>query len=117
MDQTANQSASQADLVHPATDASAVRAEQEISKLSSLLANLDEASTARATTPAQRPTVRHDDRLAQARLGIASGLYTALRAKDPPTAGHCLHVQGWYGEEPELQGRGSVDPGTFQDCG
>jgi diguanylate cyclase (GGDEF)-like protein/PAS domain S-box-containing protein len=91
MDQTANHSAWQAGGA-PSIDASAARAEQGLNNLSSLMENLEQAPSARAVTPAERPTVRHDDRLAQARLGIASGLYTALRAKDPPTAGHALRV-------------------------
>ena len=34
----------------------------------------------------------HDDFLVQARLGLASSLFTALRAKDAPTAQHSLRV-------------------------
>ena len=34
----------------------------------------------------------HENKLVQARLGMASGLHAALRAKHPPTASHCLRV-------------------------
>jgi diguanylate cyclase (GGDEF)-like protein/PAS domain S-box-containing protein len=38
------------------------------------------------------PTAGVEDRLARARLGIASSLFIALRAKHAPTAAHCLRV-------------------------
>src|SRR4029079_15494418 len=34
----------------------------------------------------------HESKLVQARLGMASGLHDALRAKHPPTASHSLRV-------------------------
>jgi len=37
-------------------------------------------------------TSRHENRLVQVRLGLASGLFTALRAKHAPTAAHSLRV-------------------------
>ena len=40
----------------------------------------------------KRATDRHESKLVQARLGMASGLHAALRAKHPPTASHCLRV-------------------------
>lgn len=43
-------------------------------------------------TPAVSPEVAFENRLAQVRLGIASSLFAALRAKHGPTASHSLRV-------------------------
>jgi diguanylate cyclase (GGDEF)-like protein/PAS domain S-box-containing protein len=60
--------------------------------ISSLLDSLDEAaSESGQSLAAQRASV-HENKLVHARLGIASGLHTALRAKNPSTASHCLRV-------------------------
>ncbi len=70
---------------------SAHSAQQQVSAISSLLKSLDEASAdTHWTPPASRQS--HDNRLVQVRLGIASSLFTALRAKHPPTAAHSLRV-------------------------
>ena len=44
------------------------------------------AQSAAATFPGEK------DRLIRARLGVGSGLFTALQAKHAPTASHCLRV-------------------------
>jgi diguanylate cyclase (GGDEF)-like protein/PAS domain S-box-containing protein len=56
------------------------------------LHSLDEAAAAggRSATPPR--TDSHEIKLVQARLGIASGLHTALRCKHAPTAAHSLRV-------------------------
>jgi diguanylate cyclase (GGDEF)-like protein/putative nucleotidyltransferase with HDIG domain/PAS domain S-box-containing protein len=60
--------------------------------VASLLQSLEEAaaSTGRAAAPL-RPD-HHEIKLVHARLGIASGLHSALRCKDPATASHSLRV-------------------------
>ena len=60
--------------------------------VASLLESLDEAAAqiGRSSRPKRGDT--HEMRLVQARLGIASGLHTALRYKDPATASHSLRV-------------------------
>ena len=60
--------------------------------ISSLLDSLDEVATESGLTVELPTRSRHENRLIQARLGIASGLFSALRAKHPPTAAHCLRV-------------------------
>jgi diguanylate cyclase (GGDEF)-like protein/PAS domain S-box-containing protein len=63
----------------------------KLSELSSLLTSLDEAARAdgRSQTSPDNP---YQGKLASVRLGVASSLYTALRAKHGPTADHCLRV-------------------------
>ena len=52
-----------------------------------------EATTApRAAIAPPRLIDNHQNRLVQVRLGLASGLYTALQHKHPPTASHSLRV-------------------------
>ncbi len=60
--------------------------------ISSLLDALDEAASASGHSLAQQRTSAHENKLVHARLGIASGLYAALRAKNPSSASHCLRV-------------------------
>jgi diguanylate cyclase (GGDEF)-like protein/PAS domain S-box-containing protein len=62
------------------------------SNISSLLDSLDEAAAESGQSLAQKRANAHETRLVQARLGIASGLHAALRAKHPSTASHCLRV-------------------------
>lgn len=65
--------------------------DNQVDVLSSLLENLDQ--TAQPHFPAQaKADVSHQNRLAQVRLGVASSLFVALRAKHPRTAGHSLRV-------------------------
>ena len=81
--------------------------ESRVAEISSLLSALEEATaetkpTARpvkpnptastAPTPVPRPVDHHQNSLVQVRLGLASGLYTALQHKHPPTASHSLRV-------------------------
>ena len=54
--------------------------------LAELLGNLDEVSAARL------PERHIEDHLIRSRLGVVSALFTALRAKHPPTARHALRV-------------------------
>ncbi len=54
-----------------------------LSSLELLLGNVDGASYA---------NLEFQDKLVGAKLGVASGLFTALRAKHAPTAHHCLRV-------------------------
>jgi diguanylate cyclase (GGDEF)-like protein/putative nucleotidyltransferase with HDIG domain/PAS domain S-box-containing protein len=61
-------------------------------EISSLLHSLDEAAVESGQSAAQARAVAHESKLVHARLGIASGLHAALRAKHPPTASHCLRV-------------------------
>ena len=62
-----------------------------LSALSALMTSLDEACH---SDPLTGPRVEdaYQEQLAAARLGVASGLFAALRAKHPPTAAHCLRV-------------------------
>lgn len=61
-----------------------------LSAMSSLLANLDPASAARE--PVALTELAYQNKLAQVRLGIASGLFATLRARHAPTAAHSLRV-------------------------
>lgn len=66
-------------------------AEHRLAALSSLLESIDNNAKADPLlkNPAPSP---HQSHLALARLGIASSLFIALRAKHGPTAAHCLRV-------------------------
>jgi hypothetical protein len=61
-------------------------------EISSLLDSLDEAATESGQSLAKKRASAPENKLVQARLGIASALHTALRAKHPPTASHSLRV-------------------------
>ena len=63
-----------------------------ITDISLLLDSLDEAAAESGQSLARYQECAHENRLVQARLGIASGLHAALRAKHAPTAAHCLRV-------------------------
>jgi HD-GYP domain-containing protein (c-di-GMP phosphodiesterase class II) len=65
---------------------------QQVSEISSLLDSLDEVAAQSGQSLAEKRASAHENKLIQARLGMASGLYSALRAKHPPTASHCLRV-------------------------
>lgn len=66
-------------------------AEGKIAEISSLLEELEDG---RARQPAPRTTLsrEQENHLAQVRMGVATGLFTALRGKHEPTARHCLRV-------------------------
>ncbi len=61
-------------------------------EISSLLDSLDEAATESGQSLAKKRASAHENKLVQARLGIASALHTALRTKHAPTASHSLRV-------------------------
>ncbi len=65
--------------------------ESGLTALSSLLENLEEAADASPATVA-KARAGHENRLVQVRLGLASSLFTALRAKHSATASHSLRV-------------------------
>lgn len=79
----------------PRSDQDAVRrakaAEQRLAALSSLLDSIDSnaGGDPLAAKPKQSP---HESQLVSARLGMASSLFIALRAKHAPTSAHCLRV-------------------------
>ncbi len=65
-------------------------APQNLSTLSSMLENLEEAP---ATEPARsKSAIAHENKLVQVRLGMASCLFMSLRSKHAPTAAHSLRV-------------------------
>ncbi|MCA9123101.1 MAG: diguanylate cyclase [Planctomycetaceae bacterium] len=66
-------------------------AENRLAALSSLLDSIDNnaAGDPLANKPKQSP---HESQLVMARLGLASSLFIALRAKHAPTSAHCLRV-------------------------
>lgn len=57
-----------------------------------LLQSLDEAAAECGLSATERSARSPEGKLARARLGMASGLFAALRAKHPPTASHSLRV-------------------------
>jgi diguanylate cyclase (GGDEF)-like protein/PAS domain S-box-containing protein/putative nucleotidyltransferase with HDIG domain len=69
-----------------------VDASRQVAQIATLLQSLDEAAVQSGQSVADPRGSAHENSLVQARLGIASGLYSALRAKHPPTASHCLRV-------------------------
>jgi diguanylate cyclase (GGDEF)-like protein/PAS domain S-box-containing protein len=92
MESTTNSSVPQGRLPDVAPAVPEIRPDESIGKLTLLLENLGEPSSVPAARPHPSASVRQDDRLARARLGIACGLFAALRAKDAPTAAHGLRV-------------------------
>ncbi len=65
--------------------------DNQVDVLSSLLENLDQV--VQPLVPAHvKADEAHQSRLAQVRLGVASSLFIALRAKHPRSAGHSLRV-------------------------
>lgn len=64
---------------------------EALSPLSRLLGS-NETLPLRTRTPREQAAETHQNQLVQARLGIASGLFHALRAKHGPTAAHSLRV-------------------------
>lgn len=65
--------------------------EANLQTVSQLLSKLDETRNPEVM-PAVRAQLAHEDRLAFSRLGVASGLFSGLRAKHSPTASHSLRV-------------------------
>jgi diguanylate cyclase (GGDEF)-like protein/PAS domain S-box-containing protein len=66
--------------------------ERQVAEISQLLSSLDEAAAESGQSLAEKRASTHEVKLVQARLGIASGLHSALRAKHPQTASHSLRV-------------------------
>lgn len=60
-------------------------------RLEQLLGTLEEVVQS-AANPRAREELEFQQKLLEQRLGIASGLFAALRAKHPPTAAHCMRV-------------------------
>lgn len=58
--------------------------------ISSMLAGVDHATA--VAPPPESPEAQFENRLVQVRLGMASSLFAALRAKHAPTASHSLRV-------------------------
>lgn len=67
-------------------------APSQAADISVLLSSLDEAAAESGQSLADKRASAHETKLVQARLGMASGLHAALRAKHPPTASHSLRV-------------------------
>ncbi|MCY2994166.1 MAG: HD domain-containing protein, partial [Planctomycetota bacterium] len=65
--------------------------ERQLSVVSSLMENLQEATCANQS-PQARQDSAHQNRLVLSRLGMASALFVALRAKHAATAAHSLRV-------------------------
>ncbi len=71
--------------------------ESRVAEISSLLSALEEAASesglsTKSPAETKAPKIKHENRLVQVRLGIANGLFTALRHKHPPSAEHSLRV-------------------------
>src|SRR3954467_11682892 len=76
----------------PLSLAPAVNSTRQVSEISVLLNSLGEAAAESGQSVADERETEHESKLVQARLGMASGLHAALRAKHPPTASHSLRV-------------------------
>jgi diguanylate cyclase (GGDEF)-like protein/PAS domain S-box-containing protein len=76
----------------PVPVAPAVAPSRQVAEVSALLNSLDEAAAESGQSLAQKRASVHETKLVQARLGMASGLHAALRAKHGPTASHSLRV-------------------------
>jgi len=87
MDQTTRTTASQPQK-NPAS-AQAEAAPERLTALTRLLADVDEVQ---AVSPSRKADSVHQNRLVQVRLGVATSLFHALRAKHAPTAAHSLRV-------------------------
>jgi diguanylate cyclase (GGDEF)-like protein/PAS domain S-box-containing protein len=69
-----------------------VNSAPSVTNISSLLNSLGEAAAESGQSVADQRETEHESKLVQARLGMASGLHAALRAKHPPSASHSLRV-------------------------
>ncbi len=67
-------------------------ADDRLWTVTSLLQNLDDSPAVISSPQPSDLEVRYQNQLVQVRLGMASGMFTALRAKHAPTASHCLRV-------------------------
>ncbi len=71
--------------------------ESRVAEISSLLQSLEEVAgsnglTSRPQVPGTPPAARHENKLVQVRLGLATALYAALRQKHSQSAEHSLRV-------------------------
>src|SRR5436190_1969745 len=76
----------------PVPGVPAVSSARQVTDISVLLNSLDEAAAESGQSLAKKRETVYESKLVQARLGMASGLHAALRAKHPPTASHSLRV-------------------------
>src|SRR6476659_9869884 len=76
----------------PVPGVPAVSSARQVTDISVLLNSLDEAAAENGQSLAKKRETVYESKLVQARLGMASGLHAALRAKHPPTASHSLRV-------------------------
>ena len=76
----------------PLSVAPPVNSARQVRDISVLLSSLGEAAAESGQSVADERATEHESKLVQARLGMASGLHAALRAKHPPTASHSLRV-------------------------
>ncbi|GMQ80212.1 MAG: diguanylate cyclase [Planctomycetia bacterium] len=67
------------------------KVERQVTDIATLLAALNEAASNSGQSYAAARS-DHENRLVQVRLGLASSLFAALRAKHAPTAAHSLRV-------------------------
>jgi diguanylate cyclase (GGDEF)-like protein/putative nucleotidyltransferase with HDIG domain/PAS domain S-box-containing protein len=65
---------------------------QKVGQISHLLDSLDAAAAESGLSASNQTSSPHENKLVHARLGIASGLFAALRAKHAPTAAHSIRV-------------------------
>lgn len=65
--------------------------ERRVAEISRLLKTMDQ-TVAESQATSDKPADPHENQLVQVRLGMATGLFTALRCKHAPTATHCLRV-------------------------
>lgn len=87
MDQTSRTSTRQTK--KNASSAQAEAAPDRLSAMTDLLADVDEVQVVSSMRKAE---LVHQNRLVQVRLGVATSLFYALRAKHAPTAAHSLRV-------------------------
>ena len=76
----------------PVPEVPVVNNARQVTDISVLLNSLDEAAAENGQSLADKRASEHESKLVQARLGMASGLHAALRAKHPQTASHSLRV-------------------------
>src|SRR5262245_2260268 len=76
----------------PVPVAPAVALSRQVAYLSVLLNSLHEVAAESGQSLGKKRASAHETKLVQARLGMASGLHAALRAKHAPTASHSLRV-------------------------
>ena len=75
-----------------ATPPTVESADNQLWTVASLLHDLDDSATIASSLQPSDLEVGYQNQLVQVRLGIASSMFTALRAKHAPTASHCLRV-------------------------